>query len=149
MINKKDIENIVNNYLGEGDRFLVEVSVNKSNVINVIVDGDKGIPISECVAISRQIEGRYDRDEEDYELKVSSSGLDRPFKLLRQYKNYIGKEIEVLTKKDKKETGVLISLNEKQIELEVLVGKKNKEKEIMTIPFDDILETKAVISFKK
>ncbi len=77
---------------------MVEVSVNKKNVINVIVDGDEGMPISECVAVSRQIEGRYDRDEEDYELKVSSAGLDRPFKLLMQYKNYVGKEIVVLTK---------------------------------------------------
>ena len=149
MINKKDIENIVNNYLGEGDKFLVEVSVNKKNVINVIVDGDEGMPISECVAVSRQIEGRYDRDEEDYELKVSSAGLDRPFKLLRQYKNYIGKEIEVLTKEDKKETGLLKSFTEKLVELEVLVGKKKKEKVVITIPFEDILEAKAVISFKK
>ncbi len=149
MINKKDIESIVNNYLGEGDKFLVEVSVNKKNVINVIVDGDEGMPISECVAVSRQIEGRYDRDEEDYELKVSSAGLDRPFKLLRQYKNYVGKEIEVLTKEDKKETGLLKSLTEKLVELEVLVGKKKKEKVVITIPFEDILEAKAVISFKK
>jgi len=149
MINKKDIESIVNNYLGEGDKFLVEVSVNKKNVINVIVDGDEGMPISECVAVSRQIEGRYDRDEEDYELKVSSPGLDRPFKLLRQYKNYIGKEIEVLTKEDKKETGLLKSFTEKLVELEVLVGKKKKEKVVITIPFEDILEAKAVISFKK
>lgn len=149
MISKKDIESIVNNYLGEGDKFLVEVSVNKKNVINVIVDGDEGMPISECVNVSRQIEGMYDRDEEDYELKVSSPGLDRPFKLFRQYKNYVGKEIEVLTKEDNKEAGILKSLTEKQIELEVLLGKKKKEKVVMTIPFEDILEAKSVISFKK
>jgi len=149
MISKKDIESIVNDYLGEGDKFMVEVFVNKANVINVLVDGDDGISINECVKVSRQIESRYDRDVEDYELKVSSPGLDRPFKLFRQYRKYVGKKIEVLTKEDKKEIGVLKSLTEKLIELEVLVGKKKKEKEIMTIPFDDILETKAVISFKK
>ena len=150
MINKKDIESIVNNYLGDGDTFLVEVSVNKKNVISVIVDGDDGMPISECVNISRQIEGRYDRDEEDYELKVSSPGLDSPFKLFRQYKNYIGKEIEILTKEEKKEAGVLKLLSEKLIELEVLVGKKKKkEKVVMTIPFEDIVEAKPVVSFKK
>ncbi|RLD55785.1 MAG: ribosome assembly cofactor RimP [Bacteroidetes bacterium] len=149
MINKKDIESVVNDYLDGGDMFLVEVFISKANVINVLVDGDEGMPISECVNISRQIEARYDRDEEDYELKVSSPGLDRPFKLFRQYEKYVGKEIEVLLKGEKKETGVLKSLTEKVINVEVIVGKKKKDKEIVAIPFGEILETKAVISFKK
>lgn len=149
MINKKDIENIVNEYLGEGDKFLVEVKVNHKNVINVFVDGDEGFPISECVKISRLIESSFDRDEEDYELKVSSPGLDKPFKLLRQYKKYIGREIEVLIKEEKKETGVLKSLTDKLIELEVSIGKKKKGREIISIPFEEIEEAKPVISFKK
>jgi ribosome maturation factor RimP len=149
MINKKDIENIVNDYLGDGDKFLVEVNVNHKNIVNVLVDGDEGMPISECVKVSREIESRYDRDVEDYELRVSSPGLDKPFKLLRQYKKYVGKEIEVLANDEEKKTGVLKSLTNKEIALEMSVGKKKKEKVLVTIPFEGILEAKPVISFKK
>ncbi len=149
MINKKDIERIVNDFLGDGDKFLVEVSVNHKNLINVLVDGDEGMPISECVKVSREIESRYDRDEEDYELRVSSPGLDRPFKLLRQYKKYVGKEIEVSAKDEEKKAGVLKSLTDKEIELEMSVGKKKKEKVFITVPFERILEARPVISFKK
>lgn len=144
----KKIENIVSNFVKDGDYFLVDVEVKKGNVVNVWVDGDKGISIDECVRISRLIESNFDRDEEDYELRVSSSGLDRPFKLLRQYKKYIGKEIIVKTNDEEKITGVLKSVSEEDIEIEKRAKKKEKKGEPLILRLDEIKNAKPVISFK-
>ncbi len=142
------VENIVSAYLEGQEQFLVEVQVKKGNVINVIVDGDKGVNIEECVKISRFIESKLDRDKEDYELRVSSPGIDKPFKMKRQYKRYIGREIEVLTTDDKKWEGLLISVGEEEIGMQIKQGKKGKEVLDKRILFRDILEARPVISFK-
>jgi len=142
------VENIVSAYLEGQEQFLVEVQVKKGNVINVIVDGDKGVNIEECVKISRFIESKLDRDKEDYELRVSSPGIDKPFKMKRQYKRYVGREIEVLTTDDKKWEGLLISVGEEEIGMQIKQGKKGKEVLDKRILFRDILEARPVISFK-
>lgn len=144
----KKIENIVSNFVKDGEYFLVDVEVKNGNVVNVWVDGDKGISIDECVRISRLIESNFDRDEEDYELRVSSPGLERPFKLLRQYKKYIGKEIIVKTNDEEKIAGVLKSVSEEEVEIEKKAGKKEKKGEAMTLRLDEIKDAKPVISFK-
>jgi len=131
------------------DRFLVSLSVGKGNLINVFVDSDTNITIGECAKISRFIESELDREVEDFELRVSSPGLDHPFKLLRQYKKYIGREISVTTADDRKHKGVLISVTENDLELEEAKGKKGKEKKVVKYLFNDIKEGKPVISFKK
>ncbi len=131
------------------DRFLVSLSVSKGNLINVFVDSDTNITIGECAEISRFIESELDREVEDFELRVSSPGLDHPFKMLRQYKKYVGREIAIITVDDKKHSGVLISVTENDIELEEKKGKKGKEKMTAKYLFNDIKEGKPVISFKK
>ncbi|MCD4682521.1 MAG: ribosome assembly cofactor RimP [Bacteroidales bacterium] len=146
-MDSKKIVNIVNSYLKHGEYFLVEVDVRKGNVINVLVDGDNGITIAECVKISRNIESYFDRDEEDFELRVSSPGLNKPFKLLRQYKKYIDREIEITTHDDKKITGILKSCSESNIEIEIITCKKEKIAVIMDIQLDEIKDAKPVISF--
>lgn len=150
MINKDNIVRLVENELKDSAYFLVDVEVNAKNVINVFVDGDAGIPISECVKISRLIEKRFDREEEDYELRVSSPGLDKAFKLLRQYKKYLGKGIRILTRDDEKLEGKLVHVDESRVKLEINKGKKKKNKEIvfLELSFEEIKEGKPVISFK-
>ena len=131
------------------DRFLVSLSVGKGNLINVFVDSDTNITIGECAKISRFIESELDREVEDFELRVSSPGLDHPFKLLRQYKKYVGKEIAVVTGDDNKHSGVLLSVTGNDLEIEEKKGKRGKEKSIEKYLFNDIKEGKPVISFKK
>ncbi|OQX76430.1 MAG: hypothetical protein B6D61_08815 [Bacteroidetes bacterium 4484_249] len=149
MLDKLKIENIVKNHIEETDKFLVEVDVSKGNVINVYVDGDNGISIDECVKISRIIESEFDREVEDYELRVSSPGLDRPFKLLRQYKKYIGKEIKVTTNERENVIGVLKSFSENGINVEKKTGKKGKDLVEEKFRFDEISSAKPVVTFKK
>lgn len=148
MLSKKQIGQVVEQYIAGTDKFLVEIKVSSTNVIDVFVDGDEGISIRECVNITRHLEKTFDRDQEDYELRVSSPGLTKPFLLRRQYAKYIDREIKVLTVEGDKKQGVLRSISDDEIELEQKVGKKGKEIKLEKLSFEIISEAKSVISFK-
>ncbi len=155
MITKEQIENLIKPKIDEEDLFQVEVSVNSSNKISVFIDGDKGVTIDQCMALSRFIEQNLNRDEEDYELDVSSSGLDLPLKVQRQYIKNIGRSVAIILKNGQKLTGKLVNANDVGINLEVeknvvLEGKKRKQKitEIMPLNYSDIKSTKIVVSFR-
>lgn len=153
MISKETIEQLVSDFFEGTDRFLVQAKVSKDNIIHVIIDGDQGVTIENCIEVSRLIEKTLDRDVEDYELKVLSSGLDYPFAMLRQYKKYMGKEISVILQNDNKLQGVLLEAEESHILLQEEIEKKNKKQitltpgEAIRIPMDEIKQTKAVIKF--
>ena len=150
MISEKTITNLVLEKLADSDSFLVEVKVTPDNHITVLLDNVAGISITECVAVSRHVEGSLDRETEDYKLEVSSAGLDKPFKVLEQYTKNIGKQVVVLTNNSKNITGTLLTANETKIELEEHKKSKKKkieEKIIHTIKQTDILKTTVVISF--
>ena len=86
MIEKIKILEIVNNALDGSEKFLVNLKITPDNRIYVDIDGDNGITIDDCIELSRAIEGQLDREEEDFELTVSSAGADQPLKLTRQYR---------------------------------------------------------------
>jgi len=148
MLSKEKIERIVNDHLDGTDKFLVSIDVSTSNIIDVYVDGDNGISIGECVKISRLIEGSFDRENEDFELRVSSPGLDKPFKMLRQYKKYINREIRLELAEGEKRKGKLLSVNDKEVEIEIRKGKKSGDVIHEIIRFDRIIAAKPEISFK-
>jgi len=80
MISKEAIVEVVTPLLEKENLFLVEVSVRPGNRIVVTIDGDSGVSIDSCVAISKGIEASFDRNKEDYELEVTSAGLGQPLK---------------------------------------------------------------------
>ena len=88
-----EITRFINEHLAGTDMFLVEVFIKPVNRIYIFIDGDHGVKISDCVALSRHIESKYDRETVDYELNVSSSGADQPIKLPRQYIKNIGRSL--------------------------------------------------------
>ena len=147
MLDKIKIEKIVNESVTGTDKFLVDISVSSTNVVDVFVDGDNGISIQECVKISRLIESSFDREVEDYELRVSSPGLNRPFKMIRQYKKYVNREIAVVNSDDKKVKGVLKSVSDNGFKFERKKGKKGKEIVVEEYLFDGIKEAKPFIRF--
>ena len=155
MITKAEIVKLVEEKIEGTEYYIVDISVSSSNQIRVEIDGDKGVKINDCVEISRHIEGNYDRDEVDFELTVSSAGMDQPFKILRQYQRYVGREVEMKNTQGDKLKGLLISADDKAVVLEVtrkekIEGKKKKQivTENKTVPMEQVKETKVVISFK-
>jgi ribosome maturation factor RimP len=86
MVEKTNILELVEEHLKGTDKFPVEVQIKGNNIITVIIDGDTGVTIDDCIRLSKHIESKLDRDTEDFELRVSSFGADKPLKMKRQYK---------------------------------------------------------------
>lgn len=154
MIDKAQIVSLVKEQL-EDKMFLVEITVNERNVIDVFVDSFDGLPISKCVEISRHVEHSLDREEQDFELHVSSPGLTRGFKVKEQYIKYTGRQIEVTTGDDVKFEGTLIETGDTDFVLETSSREKvegHKKKQLIVkkhnLKYNEIKSAKAVISFK-
>ena len=154
MITTERIKPLVEAKLAEGANFLVDIAVKPGNNIHILMDNDNGVTIKDCVEMSRHVESHLDRETEDFELHVSSPGLEKPFKTLRQYQKYIGKQVEVKTKENEKISGKLLSFNAQGIELEVRSKEKvsvKKGKQVLinniNLTFNQIKETKVVVSF--
>lgn len=111
MIKKEQIIELANQKIEGTPLFLVDVKVSPSNKIEVYVDGDNGIGISDCVSISRHIEGNLDREIEDYSLEVSSPDATKPLKLSRQYLKHVGRDFEIQLNDGTQLTGKLIEVN--------------------------------------
>ncbi|MEI6696654.1 MAG: ribosome assembly cofactor RimP [Bacteroidota bacterium] len=153
MISKQKIADLIEEHLAGTDKFLVEFSVSPFNQIIVFIDGDQGVTISDCIALSRKIESNLDREIEDFELDVSSGGLDLGLRVNRQYIKNIGRTVDVKLNDNTKLSGVLKAVDEHSISLELLPSKKKKKTDEIvelnkTIDFKDIKETKIVITFK-
>ncbi len=155
MISKNVVEGIVNEWLEDKEYFLVDVTVSPDDKIVVEIDHAEGVWIDDCVELSRFIESKLDREEEDFELEVGSAGIGQPFKVLQQYLIHIDKEVEVLTKEGKKLEGVLKEADADHFV--VTIQKKVKPEgakrpvwvdEDLTFTYDEIKYTKYLISFK-
>lgn len=101
MIDKNVVKSLVDEWLEGKEYFLVDIQISSDDKIVVEIDHADGVWIEDCVELSKYIEDRLSRDEEDYELEVGSAGLGQPFKVPQQYQNFIGKEVEVLSKERK------------------------------------------------
>lgn len=155
MITNAQIQELIADRLVEKNCFVVYLDVKPGNNIQLELDSPNGLSISDCIDFSRQIEHNLDREAEDFELHVSSPGLDKPLRVFQQYQKNIGRDIKVVLLDDKKVEGNLEEVNESEIKLtytltEKIEGKKKKLKKIVEeiIPFTNIKETTIIISFK-
>lgn len=155
MIEKSIVKGLVEEWLEGRDYFLVDVSVSSDDRIVVEIDHAEGVWIEDCVELSRFIESRLSREEEDYELEVGSAGIGQPFKVLQQYVNHVGSEVDVLTADGRKLHGVLTAADEEGFEVTMKVKKKLEgEKrprlvdEAVTLRYEEVKYTKYSISFK-
>lgn len=150
MVDKNKIEKLVSEFIKGTGIFLVTVRVSSSNKITVLADTMKGIAIDECAAIHRHIEKYFDRNTEDFELQVSSPGLDMPFGVIEQYYKNEGKKVEVVDTDGTKFTGNLKNVTKGGFELETEVRIKGRANELKDISFnfDQVKSTKEVLVIK-
>ena len=155
MIDKNVVRNLVEEWLQDKEYFLVDVEISPDDRIVVEIDHADGVWIEDCVELSRYIEDRLDRDEEDYELEVGSAGLGQPFKVPQQYVTFIGKNVEVLDGDGKKVKGVLKSVdgNDFTVTVAEKVKQEGKKRPVLTdvdhtYQMDKVKYTKYLISFK-
>ena len=154
--------------LEELDAYLVDVRHNPATRrIEVYLDRDdpgQGIDLDACEAVSRFLETYLDHAEgvpRDYVLEVSSPGMDNPFKVLRQYRKHVGREVDVLLTDGVKLSGVLAGVDEHGIVLDAFAGGApapgrpkpgarpagEPATERTEIPFDRIKSTKRRFGF--
>lgn len=155
MIDKNVVKTVVEEWLQDKEYFLVDIEVSTDDRIVVEIDHADGVWIEDCVSLSRFIEGRLNRDEEDYELEVGSAGIGQPFKVEQQYINCIGKNVEVLAADGKKMEGVLKSVDGRQFvvtvsEKQKVEGKKRPQLVEVEKEFsmDEVKYCKYLINFK-
>ena len=152
-IEKRVTELVEEKIADRPDLFLVDVQMHGSGILSILVDGDNGVAISDCVALSRHVGFHLEEEnaiEQAYRLEVSSPGLDTPLKLLRQYKKNINRSVKVKLKDGNKREGKLIHTDESGINLQESVKEKGKKAVIVEnfIPFCDITDTIVLVSFK-
>lgn len=155
MIDKNKVKDLVAEWLDGKEYFLVDLTVDDQNKITVEIDHKDGVWIEDCCELSKFIESKLDREVEDYELEVGSAGIGQPFKVLQQYINSIGYDVELLTSDGKKmegclkeadEDGFVVIVTEKQ----KIEGKKRPQMVDVEKPFKyaDVKWVKSIIDFK-
>lgn len=133
--------------------FLIDFEISSDNKIQVIVDGDSGVQLKDCMMISRHIEHNLDRDASDFSLEVTSPGATAPIVNKRQYKKNLGRTLEIRTAIEKFE-GILVNTNNDEIIIEwktreqkpVGKGKITVNKKAV-LPYEDIKQAKVKIKF--
>ncbi len=129
---------------------MIDVMIKPGNIILVFIDSDQEVKISDCADLSRYIESRLSREVEDYELRVSSAGIDHPYRYLRQYRKNIGRKVQVQMKDGTAVKGTLIAAGEELIEVRPLrkkVNRKDPEVATLQLPMDQIKETRGIVTF--
>jgi ribosome maturation factor RimP len=150
MTDKEHIKGLIEEFIKGTGLFLVAVKVSSANRITVLADKNEGITIEECVAIHRHIENNLDREKEDFELQVSSPGLDLPFGVIEQYIKNQGRKVEVIENEGSKITGTLKNVTAGGFELETEVKIKGKGKELKDVSFnfDQVKSTRVILTIK-
>ena len=133
--------------------FLIDFSISADYKISVVIDGDEGVILQDCIDVSRSVENNLDREEQDFSLEVASAGATSPLKLPRQYRKNIGRNLEVTLETEVMEAK-LIDADDDKISLEWKVREpkkigKGKETVVKTaeIPYTSIKKAVVVISF--
>ena len=154
MIKKELVETLALKALTD-EYFIISISIKKGNAIEVIIDGDNGVTIQKCVEVSRSIESNLDREAEDFELSVLSSGLGKPFKVHRQFLKNIGTEVEVIPDEGKSVSGVLVKIDDEGFDIESKTSERpekgKKKVEVINrqrFLFSTKPKVKSIISFK-
>lgn len=154
MITEEAVRSIIEEKIEGTDKFIVSVKVHSGNKIMVFVDSDTNITITDCMEISRSINNSFDREEEDFELNVSTAGADMPFGNIRQYRKNIGRNVKTKLIDDTVIEGELKEVEEGKFlvvtrEKARIEGRKVKQwvETEHWLKYNNIVETKVIITF--
>jgi len=136
--------------------FVVEVVKSPNGkLISVLLDGDEGIPIVECSRVGRKISVRIDEEIPDevgaFTVEVSSPGVDRPLKILRQFTKHLGRNLEFAAMDGSKHEGRFVELEGDILTIEETFKEKGKKKQLLLneYKFEQINDPRVVVSFKR
>src|SRR5688572_13969425 len=133
-----------------GEYYIVDLVVAPNHHIGVFIDGDEGVSLDTCTQISRILESILDEEPSlggIYELEVSSPGVSRPLKFLRQYLKHVGRTLRIEKTDGSKVEGKLMNTGHESIAVEIKPTDKKGKPELHEIPFDQIKEAYVTIQF--
>lgn len=157
MIDKNLVIKLAEERMAELNRglFIVDVSISSRNVITIELDKEEGgVSIEDCISVSRNVEHNLDRDAVDFELNVSSAGMDRPLRHEKQFVKNSGRILSFLKHDGKLIQGKLMRFDEFAFVINAerkVKNEKNKNvliTEELAISRNEIKEVKRIISFK-
>ena len=152
---RKKVIELLNRALGSNKSlFLIDFTITEGNQIRVVIDGDNGVTVKDCIAVSREIEHNLDREETDFSLDVASAGVSEPLVNVRQYIKNVGRKLAIKTQKGETVEGILAKANSKEIIIQWKVrehkpigkGKVTVQKE-QVLKYKDIVEAKVMVTF--
>ena len=157
MIDKNIIKTAVNEWLEKGDYYLVDLEMTADDRIVIEIDHADGVWIEDCADLSRFLQEKLGEELGDYELEVGSAGIGQPFKVIQQYRNHVGKDVEVLAGDGKKVQGVLKEVADDGTQFVLTVKEKQqvegKKRPVLvevdkTFTISDIKYCKYLLNFK-
>ncbi len=152
-IENRVIELVEEKIADRPDLFIVDVQMHNSGILSILVDGDNGVAISDCVAISRHVGFHLEEEntiEQAYRLEVSSPGIDTPLKSIRQFRKNINRLLKVKLTDGNIREGKLLSADDSGITIQEIIKEKGKKAVTIEsfIQITDISETLVLVSFK-
>ncbi len=149
MITKDHIRKLSEQHISGTGIFIVDVRLSSTGRITVLIDRPEGVRIDDCAMLSRQISNDLGEEGGDYELNVSSPGLDMPLLVPEQFRKNEGRMVDVVTNEGERFKGTMLNVTAGGFDLSVDTKVK---KEIVTtvrsFNFEDVKSVKVIISFK-
>ncbi len=150
MITKDHIRRLAEEHISGSGIFLVDVRLSSTGRITVLIDRNEGVTIDDCASLSRKISQELGEEVGDYELNVSSPGLDMPLLVHRQYIKNEGRMVDVTASDGERIKGILMNVTKGGFDLRTEARQKNKEivTTVRSFNFEDVKSVKVIISFK-
>lgn len=103
---------------------LVDGEFPRGGVIRIFIDGSSGINVDDCALVSNHLTRLFAVEDIDYtRLEVSSPGLDRPLRLVRDFVRFQGERARIRMRfpigGQKNFVGILRGADEREVKLDV------------------------------
>ena len=151
----KFFDNIINEYFDNNTNlFLVDASVDSSNKINIIIDGDMGVKISDCVSLGKYLKNNLEDEIDDFSFEVSSAGMTSPLITHRQFLKNLNRKLNILSVDGEEYIGNLSEVKDDNVTIEWFsreskpIGKgKISVKKNKSLLFNEIKQAKLIVEF--
>lgn len=123
------------------------ISQGRHSVLRVYIDSEHGVSLDDCERVSHQVSGVLDVEDpiqSEYNLEVSSPGLDRPLFRFEQYAAFCGEQLKVRLRSavgDRRNfTGLLVGADNDTLEFEV-------DGDSLSVPYDRVEKANLIPRF--
>jgi len=131
--------------------YIVEIALRGergSSIVQAFIDTDEGVTADQCAIASRHLSTELDRlnlIKGRYRIEVSSPGLDRPLRSVRQFRKNVGRQIRIAQRIDDDRRQVTGVLQEVSVDSVTILEKDGNP---VRIPFAGIEEALVVPQLK-